>query len=147
MTDPTASCRMEGAIRAYIRACNDADAKGIAACFHPEAVHYFQNASKWSSAPIIADHFSKRVREQGIVWTVDQILADADRGAAILEWTLFNKQGRRVRGVDWFVFEPETFRFLEVRCYMALSNQPELPMQELLDFDYKGRGYPMTRPA
>lgn len=42
--------RMEEVIRAYIQACNDADAEAIAACFHSDAVHYFPVPSASRSA-------------------------------------------------------------------------------------------------
>jgi hypothetical protein len=41
MAQPAPAQRMEHVIRTYIQACNDADAAAIAACFCPEAVHYF----------------------------------------------------------------------------------------------------------
>jgi len=81
-------------------------------------------------------------------WTVDQLLIDVDRYAATLEWTSFNRQHARiVRGVDWFVFEPQTLCIQEVRTYTASPVQPDLARQELLNFDYAGRGYPTTFPA
>jgi hypothetical protein len=59
------SARVEQAITTYIDACNDADAQGIAACFLPDAVHYFPGAPKWSGAAAIGGNFSKRVRQPG----------------------------------------------------------------------------------
>jgi len=54
MAQPTPAQRMEHVIRTYIQACNDADAAVIAACFCPEAVHYFHIPSnlvvdRWTS--------------------------------------------------------------------------------------------------
>jgi hypothetical protein len=94
------------------------------------------------SAPI-----SRRVREQGHFWTVDMVLVDAYRRAAALEWTQFAKNGRVLRGVDWFAFEAGSFRIQEIHAYGAAPIQPDLERQELRDFDYAARGYPMTRPA
>ena len=69
----------------------------------------------------------KIIREQGYSWTVDQLLMDVDRYAATLEWTRFNRQDARiVRGVDWFVFEPQTFRIQEVRVYTGTPVQPDM---------------------
>src|ERR1700733_5693770 len=79
--------------------------------------------------------------------TVDAVLVNADRRAAALEWTQFGKNGRVLRGVDWFVFEAGSFRIQEIRAYGAAPIQPDLERQELRDFDYAGRCYPMTRPA
>ena len=129
-------------IRMYIRACNDADATAIAACFCPDAVHYGPAAPKWSGAATIGSNFAKRIQELGHRWTVDQVLVDVDRCAAALEWTRFDRSDRVVRGVDWFVFEPETLRIREVRPYFAVAPRPDAARHELQDFDYAGRGYP-----
>ena len=142
MSQATRAARMEQAIRAYIHACNEADATAIAACFAPDAVHY-SGMPKWTGAKLIGANFSKRVSETGQWWTVDQILIDASRLGAILEWTRFNpSQQTLVRGVDWFVFD-ETLCFREVRTYLAGSD-PAAQRRELQDFDYAGRGYPTT---
>jgi ketosteroid isomerase-like protein len=70
MTPPTAAQQMEQAIRIYIQACNNADASAIAACFTPEAVHYYPSRPKWSGAVTIGDNFAKLVQEGGYRWTV-----------------------------------------------------------------------------
>jgi hypothetical protein len=64
-----------------------------------------------------------------------------------VRWTQFNKEGRILRGMDWFAFEAGSFRILEVRAYCAAPIQRDLTRQELQDFDYAGRGYPLARPA
>jgi hypothetical protein len=38
--------------------------------------------------------FGRRVKEFGQLWTVDEVLVDADRRAGVLEWTQFDKMGR-----------------------------------------------------
>jgi len=91
--------------------------------------------------------FCQSVHERGLYWTVDQIIADSSRSSAALKWTLFDRQGRILRGVDWFVFEPETLRIREVRSYMAAGLGLEVDRQELREFDYAGRGYPTARPV
>jgi methyltransferase len=144
---PTPAQRMERIVRTYIQACNDADPKAIAECFCSDAVHYFPWRSKWLGAATIGDNFAKVVQEHGVCWTVDQLLTDVDRHAAILEWTRFNRQrDRYVRGVDWFIFEPKTLFIKELRCYSAAPVHPEMAHQELQDFDYGERGYP-TAPS
>src|SRR5215470_5525114 len=143
MSQATHAARMEQAIRAYIHTCNEGDATAIAACFAPDAVHYFPAMPKWTGAKLIGGNFSKRVSETGQWWTVDQILVDASRLGAILEWTRFDpSQQKIVRGVDWFVFD-QTLLFLEVRTYLAGSD-PAAQRRELQDFDYAGRGHRMT---
>jgi SnoaL-like domain len=146
MPEPTPAQRMEQVVRTYIQACNDADPKAIAECFCSDVVHYFPWRSKWLGAATIGGNFAKVVQEQGVCWTVDQLLTDVDRHAAILEWTRFNRQrDRYVRGVDWFIFEPKTLFIQEVRCYSAAPVHPDMAHQELLDFDYAGREYPTAR--
>src|SRR5262249_19786638 len=111
MAQPASAQRIEQVITTYIQACNDADADAIAACSVAEAVHYFPSLPKWVGAATIGTNFERRVREQGHCWTVDQLVIDSYRCAATLEWTRFDRQrARLLRGVDWFVFEPETFR-------------------------------------
>jgi methyltransferase len=147
MAQPTPAQRIEQLITTYIRACNDADAKAIAACFRAEAVHYGPSGPRWSGADTIGSNFAKRVKELGHCWTVDQVLIDVEQCAAALEWTRFDRNARVVRGVDWFVFEPETLRILEVRPYFAVAPKSDLPRQELQDFDYAGRSYPTVAPS
>jgi hypothetical protein len=146
MAELTPAQRIEQVIRTYIKACNEADAKAIAACFCADAVHYLPAASKWSGADTIASNFAKRVEELGHCWTVDQVLVDVDQCAAALEWTRFDRNARVIRGVDWFVFEPHTVRILEIRPYFAVSPRPDVMRQEMQDFDYPGRGYPTNAP-
>ena len=58
----------------------------------------------------------QRVREPESFFTVDQVLTDVDRCAATLEWTMFiGSHAQILRGVDWFVFEPQTLYIQEVR--------------------------------
>ena len=150
MATPTPAQHMEHVIRTYIQALNDADAAAIAASFCPEAVHYFPAPHlKCSGAATIGSHFARRVRELGICWTVDQLITDVDRCAATLEWTEFIRRPVQIvlRGVDWFIFEPQTWCIQEVRSYTATPIHLDMARQELLDFDYAGRGYPTMFPA
>jgi hypothetical protein len=147
VAQPTPAQRMEHVIRTYIQACNTANAEAIAAAFCPDAVHYFPSRLQWAGAATIGSNFAQRVREQGHCWTVDQLLIDVERCAAALEWTRFDQQAQIVRGVDWFVFDPQTWRIQEVRPYTAAPVQPDMARQEFPDFDYAGRGYPTTCPA
>ena len=144
MVQPTVAQRMEQVVRTYIQGCNDADAKMIAACFLPEAVHYFPpGRTRWLGAVTIGGNFAKAVQEHGFQWSVDQLLSDVDRYATTMEWTRINRQrDRLVRGVDWFVFEPRTFSIQEIRCYYAAPLHADMQRQQLIDFDYAARGYP-----
>ncbi len=96
---------------------------------------------------MVGKNFVKRVQDLGHLWTVDEVLVDAERCAGVLEWTRFDKKGRVLRGVDWFVFEGGSFRIQEIRSYGAAPVQPDLDRQELQDFDYAGRRYPVSRPV
>jgi hypothetical protein len=87
------------------------------------------------------------VQALGHFWTVDKVLVDADGRAGVLEWTQFDKEGQILRGIDWFVFEAGSFRIEEIRAYGAVSIQRDRERQELRDFDYAQRGYPMARPS
>jgi hypothetical protein len=101
--------------------------------------------AKWLGAVAISSNFEKVVQEHGFHWSVDQLLSDVDRYAATMEWTRINRQrDRLVRGVDWFVFEPQTFSIQEIRCYYAAPLHSDMQCQELVDFDYAARGYPTT---
>jgi hypothetical protein len=45
------------------------------------------------------------------------------------------------------VFDAGSFGIREIRAYGAAPIQRDLERQQLQDFDYAGRGYPMARPA
>ena len=141
--------RIEHVIRAYVEALNSADADGIAACFCQDADHYFPAQPKRTGAAVLGAYFANIVRQRQVSWTVDQVLVDADRCAAALEWTLFEPKATRylIRGVDWFVLDPRTIQFREVRTYVATPDNRDRPRQELQDFDYEGRGYPARPPS
>jgi SnoaL-like domain len=150
MAEPTPAQRMEHVILAYFRASNAADATAIAACFRPEAVHYYPSPfPKTSGAADIAHFFATRVPELGIFFTLDQLFTDVDRCAAVVEWTMFRSKPTPFtrRGVDVYVFDPQTWLIQEIRAYSAAPLDSEMPRQELMDFDYEGRGYPTTFPA
>jgi hypothetical protein len=140
------SARMGAAITEYIMACNSGDEREIAACLHTDAIHYYPNSPAVIGASGISAHFAKRVKENGVCWTVDQVVVDADRLIGVLEFTLFARQDLILRGLELYQFEPETLRILEVRPYTAAPVDFRLPHQELQDFDYVSRGYPTTRP-
>jgi SnoaL-like protein len=150
MAEPKPAQRMEHVLRAYFQACNDADAAAIATCFRPEAVHYAASPfPKISGAVDIARFFATRVPELGMFFTLDQVFTDVVRCAAVAEWTMFRRRPARFvrRGLELYIFDPQTWLIQEVRAYSAAPLDSEMPRQELLDFDYEGRGYPTTFPA
>lgn len=144
--------RIEQVVRNYIQACNDADANAVGACFCPDGTHYFPignpSRPRWVGATTIGNNFAKMVGELGVCWTVDQVLVDTSRHGAALEWTRFTWGSERiVRGVDWFGFDPQTLLVREVKTYRAAPIHPDMERQEMQDFDYAGRGYPMARTS
>jgi hypothetical protein len=147
MTEPTVAARMDQAIREYIQACNDGDIPRIAEYLHADAVHYCPNLPKFVGASTIATRFSKNVKDDGVYWTVDQIIVDPDHSIGVLEFTRFDGKGGILRGLERYEFDPVSLRILEVRPYTAAPMNFGLPRQELQDFDYAGRGYPTTRAA
>jgi hypothetical protein len=137
---------MEQAVRTYIQGCNDCNATAISAHLHPEAIQYFPNLPKWVGSSVIGNKLATLAREHNLCWTVDQLAVDADRLAAALEFTAFDGAGRVYRGVEWYDFEPGSLLIRDIRPYYAARSRDQV-REELEDFDYAGRGYPMTRPA
>jgi hypothetical protein len=94
-------------------------------------------------ASTIATRFSKNVKDDGVHWTVDQIIVDPDRCIGVLEFARFDGKGGILPGLELYEFDPVSLRILEVRPYTAAPIDFGLPRQEL----HAGRGYPTTRPA
>jgi ketosteroid isomerase-like protein len=53
MAEHSLAEHMEQVVRNYFRACKNADAKGVAACFCPDAVHYFPGRARLVGAEAI----------------------------------------------------------------------------------------------
>lgn len=137
---------MEARIRAYFDACNAADAAAISSHFVPDAVHYFppgMYGGPFVGADTIAERWVQAVATLGSRWTVDQVITDPATNRAVIEWTHFKtKQGKVLRGDEWYRFDPETGLIAEIRAYYASPQDPALEVLELGGFDYDGRGYP-----
>ncbi len=146
--DRTAS-EMEWLIRTYFDACNDADVDAIAACFEPDAVHYFPPGmyeGPFRGATTIAEKWKTAVETLGSYWTIDRLLCDPDSSQAVMEWTHFKtKQGVMLRGDEWYLFS-ESGLIKEIRAYYASPQDPSMDRLELEGFDYAGRGYPNAPP-
>jgi len=138
---------MEARIRAYFDACNAADAEAIASHFTSDAVHYFppgMYGGPFVGAETIADRWVQAVANLGSKWTVDQVMCDPDGHRAVIEWTHFKtKQGKILRGDEWYRFDPATGLISEIRAYYASPQDPTLATLELGGFDYEARGYPL----
>jgi SnoaL-like protein len=142
---------MEALMRRYFDACNEADVDGIAACFVPDAVHYFppgMYGGPFVGARTIGERWAGAVATLGSAWSVDNIVTDPNRGTAVMEWTHFkNYAGTILRGDEWYEFDPESGLIREIRAYYASPQDPALERLEIEGFDYAGRGYGMKSPV
>jgi uncharacterized protein (DUF1330 family) len=142
--------RMENLIRRYFEACNAADVEAIAACFVPDAVHYFPPGmydGPFRGAQTIAERWKAAVETFGSRWSVDRLLCDPATHQAVIEWTHFKtKQGTVLRGDEWYRFDPSSGLIQEIRAYYASPQDPGLERLELEGFDYASAGYPLQPP-
>jgi methyltransferase len=143
MAEHSLAEQIELVVRNYFQACKDADAKRVAACFCPDAVHYFPGRARWVGAEAIGYGIARSIQERGGYWTVDQILTDIARHAAAVEWSRFYRQRDKIsRGLEFYTFDPATVRIREIRGYYAAAFSPDVLRHELADFNYADRGYP-----
>jgi ketosteroid isomerase-like protein len=130
-------------IRRYFDACNAADYQALMDCFTPDAVHYFPAGLPevpWRTADTISKKWIWCVETLGSQWTIERILISHDKPEAMIEWTHWkNKSGTALRGAEWYVFEDGKIQ--EIRAYYASPADKGTPINELVDFDYQGRGY------
>lgn len=142
--------RMDQLIRRYFDGCNEADEMKMRECFTPDAVHYFPPGmyeGPFRGAAKIAEKWMAAVADVGSYWTVDQIITDPETGRAVIEWTHFKtKQGKMLRGDEWYVFDPASGLIKEIRAYYASPQDAGLERLELGGFDYVHRGYPSAPP-
>jgi len=142
--------RMESLIRRYFDACNAADVDGIAACFVPDAVHYFPPGmydGPFRGATTIGEKWRKAVETIGSYWTIDRIVCDPGTRQAVIEWTHFKtKDGKVLRGDEWYVFDAPTGLISEIRAYYASPQDPTLDRLELGGYDYAAHGYALEPP-
>ncbi len=135
----------EALIRRYFAACNAADYAGLTSCFTPDAVHYFPPGLPeipWRSADVIAKKWIWCVENLGSRWTIEKVLVSHDSNEAVIEWTHWKrKTGTAQRGDEWYVFDETSGLIKEIRAYYAAPAVKDIPIGELVDFDYKGRGY------
>lgn len=135
----------EQTIRRYFDACNAADFEQLVSCFTPDAVHYFPSGLPdipWRGAATIANQWIWCVETLGSQWTIEKILVSHDSDEAVIEWTHWkNKLGTALRGDEWYIFDRDTGLIREIRAYYASPADKAVPINELVDFDYRGRGY------
>jgi ketosteroid isomerase-like protein len=138
---------MEQLIRTYFDGCNEANIEKMMKCFAPDAVHYFPEGAPqgtFKGARAIAEGWVNAVENLGSIWTIDKMLIDEVAGEAVIEWTHFKTNlGGYLRGDEWYRFNQEGL-ITEIRAYYACPTSKVV--HEIGDFDYKGRGYPLTAP-
>ena len=136
---PLDAATMEALIRRYFDACNAGNVDAIAACFTPDAVHYFPPGLPdipWRGADTIANKWIWCVNELGSQWTIEKILVSHDSPEAVIEWTHWkNKSGTALRGDEWYRFDPVTGKIAEIRAYYAAPADKSVAINELYDFD------------
>ena len=141
---------MEDRVRTYFEGCCEADADKIASCLTPDCLHYFPPGmydGPWRGARYIADKWVAAVANLGSYWTVDGIVVAPEDDQAVIEWTHFKtKQGTRLRGAEWYFFDPASGLIADIRAYYASPQDPGLKELELGGFDYEGLGYPLAPP-
>ena len=151
MRDTTAA-GLEATIREYFDGCNEADAdEDYARASSPTACTIFRPARRRARSSVRRRSPRvglRAVENLGSIWTIDRMLVDAARLEAVIEWTHFKpKQGLHLRGDEWYLFS-ERGLIREIRAYYACPPATaERRTHELGDFDYAGRGYPLTPPA
>jgi len=142
--------RYETLIRRYFAACNAADYDMLRSCFTPDAVHYFPPGLPdipWRGADVIAKKWIWCVENLGSQWTIEKVLVSDVSNEAVIEWTHWKrKQGTAQRGDEWYVFDDNTGLIREIRAYYAAPAAKDIPIGELVDFDYRGRGYHLNCP-
>jgi ketosteroid isomerase-like protein len=138
----------EQTIRRYFDACNAADHGALLSCFTPDAVHYFPPGLPgipWRGADTIARQWIWCVKNLGSQWTIEKVLVSHDSDEAVIEWTHWKrKTGTAQRGDEWYGFEPTSGLIREIRAYYAAPAVKDMPIGELVDFDYRGRGYHLS---
>lgn len=146
----TSAAGLEATIRKYFDGCNEASVEKMLGCFEPEACHYFPAGAPQGTfvgARAIAEGWVQTVNQLGSIWTVDRVVADAQKREAVIEWTHFKpKVGVYLRGDEWYVFS-ERGLITEIRAYYACPTNPDSVKNHMIgDFDYEGLGYPMSPP-
>lgn len=141
---------MEAEIRRYFVACNAGDYAALVSCFTPDAVHYFPPGLPevpWRSADTIARKWVWCVETLGSQWSIEKILCSSTAPEAVIEWTHWKrKSGMALRGDEWYIFDTETGLIREIRAYYASPADPKDAINELVGFDYAGRGYRLSSP-
>lgn len=151
MSEMNPAAKAEALIRRYFQACNDADYQGLVESFTENGTHYFPPGlpgAPWRGAKTIADGWIACVKNLGSRWTIEKVLASQDGREAVIEWTHWKTAiGEVLRGDEWYIFNEDVTRIVEIRAYYASPANKADPVNKLADFDYEGRGYAMGPPS
>ena len=141
---------MDREIRRYFAACNAGSYDALVSCFTPDAVHYFPPGLPdipWRTAETIAKKWVWCVENLGSQWTIEKILCSTTAPEAVIEWTHWKRTANTaLRGDEWYVFDAASGLIKEIRAYYASPADGSVKISELVDFDYRGRGYALTPP-
>ena len=142
--------QMRALIERYFDACNHGDIDAIASCFTPDAIHYFppgMYGGAFRGGRAIGERWVRAREDLGSRWAVERIATDPDSNTAVAEWTHYKtKQGKALRGDEWYEFDERFERITEIRAYYASPQAADLDQLELAEFDYAGRGYSLEAP-
>ncbi len=143
--------RMRDLVVRYFDACNHGDVDAIASCFTPEAIHYFppgMYGGAFRGGRAVGERWVRARQDLGSRWALERVAVDAESNTAVAEWTHYKtRQGRALRGDEWYEFDDTTGLISEIRAYYASPQAPDLERLELAEFDYEGRGYSLTAPT
>jgi ketosteroid isomerase-like protein len=141
---------LEGLVRTYYDGCNEGDVEKMAACFTPDAVHYFPAGAPQGTfvgARGIGEGWRHAVNVLGSRWSIDRLSTDVDLREVTVEWTHWKTaRGSHLRGAEICRFD-ESGLMCEIRAYYAAPASGHDVVHELGDFDYAGRGYPLEPPS
>jgi methyltransferase len=134
--------RMERRVAEYFGACRKQDASTVAACFTPGAVHYFPHIPPLLGGEAIGAAVAHDIRSRGGEFFIDRIFSNAEQCVAAVEWSrTYHQSDRILRGFEFYEFDPASMLIREIRGYYAAPPNSEKARHEIVDFDYRGRGY------
>jgi hypothetical protein len=78
-------------------------------------------------------------------WGAAKMFCPCASNEAVIEWTHWKRKTRTAqRGDEWYVFDDASGLIKKIRAYYAAPAVKDIPIGELVEFDYKGSGYHLT---
>ena len=150
MTRLSKAARMRALVERYFEGCNRGDSAAIAACLTTDAIHYFppgMYGGAFRGGRAIGDRWVGAYNELGSRWVLERVAVDVEKNTAVGEWSHYKtRQGKVLRGDEWYEFDETTGLISEIRAYYASPQAADLDRLELAEFDYPGRGYSTRAP-